>query len=165
MPQHLTGVKDWQDKPSTATPITAAELERIEGLALEGVRVPVTVLNGGFTLGSSNENEMVLISVSGSVNVTIPTDANSPTQIGYVVQLVQMGAGLVVPVAQAGVTLNRIGGQDLNTMSQYGVVTLIKTGANTWLGVPPPRPSVVTTEAAYQALATKNSQTIYFRTA
>ena len=165
MPQHLTGVKDWQDKPSTATPITAAELERIEGLALEGVRKPIISINGGFTLGSSNENEIILISVAGTVNVTIPTDANAPIQTGYMVQLVQMGAGVVWPAAQSGVTLNRIGSGDLNTMGQYGVVTLVKLGANTWLGIPPVRPTVVLTEAQYQALGTKNASTLYFRTA
>lgn len=165
MPQHLTGVKDWQDKPSTATPITAAELERIEGLALEGVRAPIISINGGFTLGSSNENEIILISVAGTVNVTIPTDANAPIQTGYTVQLVQMGAGVIWPSAQAGVNLLRLGNGDLNTMGQYGVVTLVKIGANTWLGVPAPRPTAVMTEAQYQALSPKNANTLYFRTA
>lgn len=47
--------KDWQDSPSTATPITAAELERMEDGIQEGLRAASEVQTGNVELASSGE--------------------------------------------------------------------------------------------------------------
>lgn len=47
--------KDWQDAPSTSTPITAAELERIEAGVVEGLRDASEVQTGNVELASAAE--------------------------------------------------------------------------------------------------------------
>lgn len=66
-----------------------------------------------------------------AANMPVPVNSTDPVPIGSRVDLVQLGAGQITVVPEAGVTINATPGRKLRT--QYSQATLIKTGTNVWL--------------------------------
>lgn len=162
MPDLSTWPKDWEDKPSTNTPITALELERIEAGVIAGIRPPLTAITANATLARSHEGEVLAVNAAAAVTITVPPSSLVAFPIGTTIQVAQIGVGLVTVAAAAGVTLDGTG-TGRTTLRQFGVLTLVKRAVENWLVIPPTRPVEVITETAYQALGTKDPATVYLR--
>ncbi len=64
--------------------------------------------------------------------LTVPAFATIAFPVGTVIEVAQIGAGLVTVAAADGVTLGEVAAT-LNALGQYAVITLRKIAADTWL--------------------------------
>lgn len=85
-----------------------------------------------YTLALSDLGKLVTISNASAITLTVPTTASVAFPIGSVIELAQLGAGLVTIAAASGATVDQVAGT-LKLLGQYSVATLRKTGTNTWL--------------------------------
>lgn len=69
---------------------------------------------------------------SGSATVITVPDDNTAIRLGKLIAIEQDGAGAVTVAGAAGVTINVLTGHTAGIAGRYGVVQLIKKGANRW---------------------------------
>jgi hypothetical protein len=70
---------------------------------------------------------------SSAVTVTIPTEAAVPCEIGTLVNVTQVGAGVATVAATAGVSLNGVVGGSVALDGQWSGAALVKRGADAWI--------------------------------
>lgn len=71
---------------------------------------------------------------NGSANtVTIPPNASVAFDLGTVINIVQIGAGVTTIAGDTGVTLNGVSAGSGDIQNQYQGVSLIKVATNTWV--------------------------------
>ena len=80
-----------------------------------------------YTLAISDKDKIIIMNSASQRNVTIPLDSTVNFPVGSIVDISTIN-GVVSIVGAVGVTLN---GQP-TTVSQYQVISIIKTAANTW---------------------------------
>jgi hypothetical protein len=85
-----------------------------------------------YTLIFSDRGKLVEFENTGSVTLTIPTNAAAPFEIGDRVDILLTSVGSLSIVGDSGVTLNAEG--DITTLSsQWTRATLIKRGTDSWV--------------------------------
>jgi hypothetical protein len=67
-----------------------------------------------------------------AVTVTIPGEAIVPFEIGTLINITQVGAGLATVQAAAGVSLNGVAGGGVALNGQWAGGALVKRGADAW---------------------------------
>ena len=70
---------------------------------------------------------------SSAVTVTIPTESTVPFEIGALINVTQVGAGVATVVAAAGVSLNGIVGGSVALDGQWSGAALVKRGVDAWI--------------------------------
>ncbi len=70
---------------------------------------------------------------SSAVTVTIPTESNVPFEIGSLINVTQVGAGVATVAAAAGVSLNGVPGGSVALDGQWSGIALVKRGADAWI--------------------------------
>jgi hypothetical protein len=85
-----------------------------------------------YTLGATDAGDVVTLTNSSPITVTVPTNASIAFPIGTQITLAQMGAGKVTVVGASGVSVYSAD-SFLSLRTQYSSGTLIKTATNTWL--------------------------------
>ncbi len=70
---------------------------------------------------------------SSAVTVTIPDEASVPFEIGALVNVTQVGAGIATVAAAAGVSLNGVTAGSVALDGQWSGVALVKRGADAWV--------------------------------
>jgi hypothetical protein len=84
-----------------------------------------------YTLALSDDGQLVELSNSSGVALTVPPNSSVPFAIGTQIQLLQTGAGQVVVTPGSGVTINANPG--LKIRAQWGFATLLKRSTDTWV--------------------------------
>ena len=76
-----------------------------------------------------------IIETTGSsvITVTIPDEATVPFEIGTLVNITQVGAGVTTVTAAAGVSLNGILDGSISLDGQWAGAALVKRGADAWV--------------------------------
>ena len=70
---------------------------------------------------------------SSAVTVTIPDEASVPFEIGTLVNVTQVGAGIATVAAATGVSLNGVVAGSVSLDGQWAGVALVKRGADAWV--------------------------------
>jgi hypothetical protein len=65
--------------------------------------------------------------------VTIPGEATVPFEIGSLINVTQVGAGVATVTAAEGVSLNGVVGGSVALDGQWSGVALVKRGADAWI--------------------------------
>lgn len=126
--------KTWVDGSGGGTPITAAELNRMESGIRDASRVSPTTYTTSQTLTLAHEGALLLFDSSLETTLTIPPNSSVAIPVGSRIRLIQMGTGGTTVTAGTGVTLNAIGG-NRKTSGRYGAVDLVKVGTDSWVAV------------------------------
>jgi hypothetical protein len=85
-----------------------------------------------YTLLSTDASKILYCSNTATLTITIPLASAVTFSTGATIDIVQAGSGKVTVAGASGVTLNS-NGNLYSTKSQWAVVTIIKTGTDTWL--------------------------------
>lgn len=85
------------------------------------------------TLAADHAGAMVQMNKATAINVTVPSNASIPYDIGTEISICQRGAGQVTVVAAGGVTINYPADMTLISRGQWSVLGLLKTGTDEWL--------------------------------
>ncbi len=85
-----------------------------------------------YTLAASDAGDVVTLTNSSPIAVTVPTNASIAFPVGTQITLAQMGAGKVTVAGAAGVSVYSAD-SFLSLRTQYSSGTLIKLTSNTWL--------------------------------
>lgn len=102
-------------------------------LAFREARLPGSVQTGAaYTPELADIEKIVRFTGTGAATVTVPHDDALSFPIGTVLTVSRDGTGTVAIAGAAGVTVNRDAGTTAAIATQYGMVNLRKTGANTW---------------------------------
>lgn len=89
--------------------------------------------SGGFGLNDTHEHGFVLYTGTGSVTLTIPTNAANALPVGYSARVGNFNSGRIA-VSNPGVTLTWCGVYPANSSLGYGdVVRFTKTGTDSWV--------------------------------
>jgi hypothetical protein len=70
---------------------------------------------------------------SSAVTVTIPPEASVPFEIGTLINVTQVGAGITSVAAAPAVSLNGVAGGSVALDSQWSGAALVKRGADAWV--------------------------------
>lgn len=70
---------------------------------------------------------------SSAVTITIPSGASVPFEIGGLINITQIGAGIATVAAATGVSLNGVSGGSIALDGQWSGVALVKRGADAWV--------------------------------
>lgn len=70
---------------------------------------------------------------SSAVTVTIPVEATVPFEIGTLINVTQVGAGIATVAAAPGVSLNGVTGGSVALDGQWSGAALVKRGADAWV--------------------------------
>lgn len=124
--------KAWVDGSAGGTPITAAELNRVEAGVKDVHHRLFSTYTAAAALAIADENRIVLVSAASAVAITVPPNSAAAIPVGSRIEVVQAGAGAANITAGVGVTLTALDNKT-STFGQWGVLTLIKTATNTWL--------------------------------
>ena len=114
--------------------LSTEDYTTIEKNKLAGLTVGLNV-NSWFTstktLALSDANKLFLCSHTADQTLTIPTDASVPFLIGTMITFLLTSTFTVTFSGSSGVTLTSMDSL-VELATQYGMVSLIKTNANTW---------------------------------
>lgn len=124
--------KTWFDGSGGGTPITAAELNRIETGILDGMAPPPNALTVSMTLTIAHLAMTLVSTATSDITVTIPAHASVAFPVGTQIPVVTTTAANVTFSPASGVTLNSLNGSR-TLAGQYVQAILIKTGTNTWV--------------------------------
>ena len=70
---------------------------------------------------------------TSSATVTIPPEASVPFEIGTLINITQVGAGVATVMAAAGVSLNGVTAGSVALDGQWSGVAVVKRGADAWV--------------------------------
>ena len=85
-----------------------------------------------YTLAIGDAGQLVTLTNSSAITLTVPTNATAPFAIGTQITISQNGAGKVTLAGAVGVTINSADGY-LSLRTQYSAGTLIKIATNSWI--------------------------------
>jgi len=86
-----------------------------------------------YTLALADGGNVVTMSNASANTLTIPTNASVAFPTGTIILVYQLGAGATTITADTGVTLNGISAGSGTMNTQYGGVSLLKIGTDTWV--------------------------------
>jgi hypothetical protein len=93
--------------------------------------VAETTQTGDYTLALVDDGTVVAVNKASAVTVTVPPAASVAFPTGTIIEVYQMGAGLVTVAAGAGVTLRAPNGA--KTAKQYSSLSLRNRGSDIWV--------------------------------
>lgn len=110
----------------------------IEGdIAFEGSAVirpgVVNSTATSYTVSSTDENKIVLITNASAIAVTIPLNATDPLPIGFITHLHQGGAGQITLAGEGATVVNAA--SSLSTRAQYSALSVFKVAEDAWVVV------------------------------
>lgn len=85
-----------------------------------------------YTLALTDVAKIVTLSNASAITLTVPAESSVAWPAGTTIVLVALGAGTVTVTAGGGVTINSANAA-VDIGAQYGAVTLVKYGTDTWL--------------------------------
>jgi len=85
-----------------------------------------------YTLALTDVAKIVTLSNASAITLTVPAESSVAWPDGTTIVLVALGAGTVTVTAGGGVTINSADSA-VDIGAQYGAVTLVKYGTDTWL--------------------------------
>jgi urease beta subunit len=110
--------------------LTATQMNTLQASDFNFTRNVQT--GASYTLVETDRGKLLEFSNAGSINLTIPTNASVPFEIGDRVDLLLTATGSLVIAGASGVTVASEGG--ITTISsQWTRVTLIKRATNDWV--------------------------------
>ena len=86
-----------------------------------------------YTLVIGDRGQIVTMSNSSANTVTIPTNASVAFDVGSVVTVIQIGAGVTTIEGATGVTVNGTSAGSVDISAQYQGVSLLKIATDTWV--------------------------------
>lgn len=86
-----------------------------------------------YTIAASDSVKRLEISKATAVNLTVPANGTVALPVGFITYPVRTGAGALTIVAAGGVTITSTSGALTPDPGLNVMMTLIKTGTNTWL--------------------------------
>ena len=111
--------------------LTSSDLTAFESGLNE--TIPLNTQTGTtYTLVAGDAGDLVTLTNSSPITLTVPTNASVPFATGSQITIVQSGAGNVTVVGATGVTVNSADA-DLKLRVQWSAATLIKLGTNNWV--------------------------------
>jgi hypothetical protein len=111
--------------------LTSSDLTAFEAGLNE--TIPLNTQTGTtYTLVAADAGDLVTLTNSSPITVTVPTNASVPFATGSQITIIQSGSGNVTVVGDTGVTVSSADG-DLKLRTQWSAATLIKTGTNSWV--------------------------------
>jgi hypothetical protein len=111
--------------------LTSSDLTAFESGLNE--TIPLNTQTGTtYTLVAGDAGDLVTLTNSSPITLTVPTNASVPFATGSQITIIQSGAGNVTVVGDTGVTVSSADG-DLKLRVQWSAATLIKTGTNSWV--------------------------------
>lgn len=85
------------------------------------------------TLEAIDLGSIIETTGSSAVAVSIPPEATVPFEIGALINVTQVGAGVATVTAAAGVSLNGVVGGSVALDGQWSGAALVKRGADAWI--------------------------------
>lgn len=111
--------------------LTSSDLTAFEAGLNE--TIPLNTQTGTtYTLVAGDAGDLVTLTNSSPITLTVPTNASVPFAVGSQITIIQSGSGNVTVVGDTGVVVSSADG-DLKLRTQWSAATLIKTGTNTWV--------------------------------
>jgi hypothetical protein len=111
--------------------LTSSDLTAFEAGLNE--TIPLNTQTGTtYTLVAADAGDLVTLTNSSPITVTVPTNASVPFATGSQITIIQSGSGNVTVVGDTGVTVSSADG-DLKLRTQWSAATLIKTNTNNWV--------------------------------
>lgn len=111
--------------------LTSSDLTAFEAGLNE--TIPLNTQTGtSYTLVAGDAGDLVTLTNSSAITLTVPTNASVPFAVGSQITIIQSGSGNVTVVGDTGVVVSSADG-DLKLRTQWSAATLIKTGTNTWV--------------------------------
>lgn len=141
-------IKDWQNLPSTTTPISAEALEDMETRLsaysdtitavvqadLNNVRVKAdtnTQTGTTYTLVLADAGKIVEMNNAAANTLTVPPNSTVAFIIGTIIEVCQVGAGITSVAAGAGVTFRPT--TPIAVSAQWESLRLRKRATNEWV--------------------------------
>lgn len=93
--------------------------------------VPQTQTGTTYTL-AIDDLDLTMNNASANT-VTIPTNASVAFPVNTAITVIQLGAGSTTVTGDTGVTVNGVSAGSVSIGTQYGGLSLIKTGTDTWV--------------------------------
>jgi hypothetical protein len=127
--------------PAAATSIVTSNISDRRVLVTSNVPAIGIATNSqtgtSYTLATADNNNLVTLSNSASIAVTIPANNSVAFPVGANIIMAQYGAGQVNVSGASGVTIKSAGASSVNpqTRTQYSSIAAIQTSANSWLVV------------------------------
>lgn len=134
----------WANGAGGGTPITAAELNRLES-GIESMDDRVTALEDSASVITANPQTtaytpvladagaLIEMSSGSALTLTVPSNSSVPFPVGTVIEVARMGTGSVTLVAGVGVTLRVPTGSTLALRAQYSTAGLRKRATDEWV--------------------------------
>lgn len=111
--------------------LTSSDLTAFEAGLNE--TIPLNTQTGtSYTLVAGDAGDLVTLTNSSPITLTVPTNASVPFATGSQITIIQSGSGNVTVAGAVGVTVSSADG-DLKLRTQWSAATLIKTGTNSWV--------------------------------
>lgn len=111
--------------------LTSSDLTAFEAGLNE--TIPLNTQTGTtYTLVAADAGDLVTLTNSSPITLTVPTNASVPFATGSQITIIQSGSGNVTVAGAVGVTVSSADG-DLKLRTQWSAATLIKTGTNSWV--------------------------------
>jgi hypothetical protein len=111
--------------------LTSSDLNAFEAGLNE--TIPLNTQTGTtYTIAATDAGDLVTLTNSSPITLTVPTNATIPFAIGTQVTIAQGGVGKVTVAAAVGVTINAADGY-LNLRTQWSTGTLVKVATNGWI--------------------------------
>ncbi|SEN76182.1 Protein of unknown function [Loktanella fryxellensis] len=92
-----------------------------------------TLIATSHTLEAVDLGSILETTGSSAVTVTIPVEATVPFEVGALINVTQVGAGVATVAAAAGVSLNGVVGGSVALDGQWSGAALVKRGADAWI--------------------------------
>jgi len=111
--------------------LTSSDLNAFEAGLNE--TIPLNTQTGTtYTIAATDAGDLITLTNSSPITLTVPTNATIPFAIGTQVTIAQGGAGKVTVAGAVGVTVNAADGY-LSLRTQWSTGTLIKIATNSWI--------------------------------
>lgn len=99
----------------------------------EAMTVGINAQTGtAYTLAATDANAVVTMDNVAANTVTVPAETSVNFDVGTVINIVQVGAGVTAITGAAGVTINGVAAGSATISGQWCAVSLLKIGADTW---------------------------------
>ncbi len=92
-----------------------------------------TLTASSYTLEMVDLGSILETTGSSAVTVTIPPEAEIPFEIGTLINVTQVGAGIATVAAAPGVSLNGVTEGSIALDGQWSGTALVKRGADAWV--------------------------------
>lgn len=87
----------------------------------------------GYTIASGDEGDMIEMSSTSPITLSIPTDATFNFAIGTQINILQTNTGQVTIAAVTPGTTTVVGTPGLKLRTQWSSATIVKRAANSWV--------------------------------